>query len=131
LLADLSPRPGTCEDYQLAGYGIIRKEPQSFGVLSPVATISLKPYLFPFIAVKVMTKADGENRTATASSRGALRTFVHARPKGEPKNAFVSRSSGNACVDKIALAAAKKIRYLPPTQDGNPVVVHTMVKAQF
>jgi TonB family protein len=51
--------------------------------------------------------------------------------KGVPEGVSVSRSSGNACVDKIALASAKNLRYLPPTRDGKPVDVHTAVKADF
>jgi TonB family protein len=51
--------------------------------------------------------------------------------KGIPEGAFVSRSSGNACVDKITLAAAKKLRYVPPTRNGKPAVVHTTIKADF
>jgi TonB family protein len=51
--------------------------------------------------------------------------------KGVPEVVSVSRSSGNACVDKIALASAKKLRYLPPTRDGKPTDVHTTIKAEF
>jgi TonB family protein len=42
---------------------------------------------------------------------------------GIPFNETISSSSGNACFDGHALAAAHNYRFRPATRDGKPVVV--------
>jgi outer membrane biosynthesis protein TonB len=51
--------------------------------------------------------------------------------KGLPKAIALYRSSGNACVDGIAIVSAKKLRFLPPLKDGKPTVSHTVIKVDF
>jgi TonB family protein len=54
-----------------------------------------------------------------------LQLIVHLEigVDGTPFNETISSSSGNACFDGQALAAAHNYRFSPATRDGKPVVV--------
>jgi TonB family protein len=86
----------------------------------------------PSLAVRPFTKPDFSSCGIPDPNK---KVFVYVEmdvnPKGVPESVSLSRSSGNACVDRIALASAKKLRYLPPTRDGKPATIHTMIKAEF
>jgi len=86
----------------------------------------------PSLTVRPFTKPDFRSCGVPDPNK---KVFVYVEmdvnPKGVPEAVSLFRSSGNSCVDRIALASAKKLRYLPPTHDGKPATVHTMIKAEF
>ena len=52
-------------------------------------------------------------------------------PTGMPRDVQVSRSSGHARLDDAAIAAVKKARFKPPTENGRPVAGVTNVPVNF
>jgi TonB family protein len=86
----------------------------------------------PSLTVRPFTKPDFSScGTPDSNKKVFVYVEMNVNPKGVPEGVSLSRSSGNTCVDRIALASEKKLRYLPPTRDGKPATVHTTVKAEF
>lgn len=86
----------------------------------------------PSLTVRPFTKPDFSSCGIPDPNKKAfVYVEMDVNSKGVPEAVSLSRSSGNACVDRIALASAKKLRYLPPIRDGKPATVHTMIKAEF
>ena len=56
-----------------------------------------------------------------AGEQGSVGIRAVVEPNGRPSNVRLARSSGHRRLDMAALAAAKKYRFTPATQNGQPI----------
>jgi protein TonB len=89
-------------------------------VLAATAVRYLVP---PPIEVPMASRRLGESGTVV------LRVLVDTA--GMPKHITVHRSSGFARLDEQAVAATRQARFVPQTENGQPIEVIATVTAQY